>query len=216
MKDQKRGLVSCGAIFLMGFTLIELLVVISVISLLASIVLTSLNSARTKARDARRLADIAEISKALVLYRLDTNSSPLADKPLGNRYTHTYSNGMVLFANMALSNDAYVGVRSYYYPWSDVAVKLAPYISSLPHDPFNNANNFYVYYEYSDVNGNYKTQYWDPNVCIIHDTPPGIPFTLWLEAHLEQPIGNGQTVYACYTPPRPYASYIYSIPIPID
>ena len=37
-----------------GFTLIELLVVISIIGLLASGVLASLNSARMKARDAKK------------------------------------------------------------------------------------------------------------------------------------------------------------------
>ncbi len=51
-----------------GFTLIELLVVISIISLLSSIVLTSVNSARAKARDARRIADFKNFSLALELY----------------------------------------------------------------------------------------------------------------------------------------------------
>lgn len=51
-----------------GFTLIELLVVIAIISLLSSVVLTSLNSARAKARDARRIADVRQIQTALELY----------------------------------------------------------------------------------------------------------------------------------------------------
>ena len=51
-----------------GFTLIELLVVIAIIGLLASIVLVSLNPARAKARDARRMSDLHNIQLALEMY----------------------------------------------------------------------------------------------------------------------------------------------------
>ncbi len=51
-----------------GFTLIELLVVVAIIGLLSSVVLASLNSAREKGRDTRRISDLKQLQVALELY----------------------------------------------------------------------------------------------------------------------------------------------------
>lgn len=109
-----------------GFTLIELLVVIAIIGILASIVLASLNSARRKSRDARRVADIKQLQLALELY-YDANSSAypgalsalaptyiptVSIDPLGGAYNYTacgttyhLAAGLEEQTNPALSSD---------------------------------------------------------------------------------------------------------------
>ena len=59
-----------------GFTLIELLVVIAIIGLLANIAMMSINNARQKSRDAKRVSDIKEIQTALEMYFSTVNSYP--------------------------------------------------------------------------------------------------------------------------------------------
>jgi len=67
----------------LGFTLIELLVVIAVIGLLSSIILVSLNSARAKARDARRMSDAHQFKLIMQLYYDGAGDFP---NPGGNYY----------------------------------------------------------------------------------------------------------------------------------
>jgi prepilin-type N-terminal cleavage/methylation domain-containing protein len=110
-----------------GFTLVELLVVIAVISLLSSIILASLNTARKKSRDARRIADIKQLQLAEELYSHTNNgvyTPALTDlaptyipvlpaDPLSAAYTYercgstVYHIGAALeeSTNVALNND---------------------------------------------------------------------------------------------------------------
>jgi prepilin-type N-terminal cleavage/methylation domain-containing protein len=93
-----------------GFTLVELLIVISIISLLASIVLASLNNARVNARDTQRISDIRQMRIALELYR-------------------NVNGGYPALGGWKQSNDS---------NWSELQTELAPYMPKLPIDPVNN------------------------------------------------------------------------------
>ncbi|MCX6793242.1 MAG: type II secretion system protein [Candidatus Falkowbacteria bacterium] len=64
-----------------AFTLIELLVVIAIIGVLSTMAIIALGNARTKARDARRVADLKQISTALELYYNDNSSYPTIITP---------------------------------------------------------------------------------------------------------------------------------------
>jgi prepilin-type N-terminal cleavage/methylation domain-containing protein len=66
-----------------GFTLVELLVVIAIIGLLASIILASLQTARAKARDARRVAELRTMDTALEEFYEQYNMYPCGAVPVG-------------------------------------------------------------------------------------------------------------------------------------
>ena len=51
-----------------GFTLVELLIVIVVIGILASITIVSYNGAQKRARDSKRIDDVAQIGRGLQLW----------------------------------------------------------------------------------------------------------------------------------------------------
>ncbi len=115
-----------------GFTLIELLVVIAIIGVLAAVVLVSLNSARVKARNSRRIADAHQMVLAMQLY-LSNNANMMG---CGAEVSTAYS--------------------------SCLTTALSPYLSSLPKDPKNDATYFYyVCTESSGCNNSYsESRYW--------------------------------------------------------
>ena len=65
----------------LAFTLIELLVVIAIIGVLSTLSIVALGNARTKSRDARRVADVKQIATALELYYNDNGNYPVIITP---------------------------------------------------------------------------------------------------------------------------------------
>lgn len=116
-----------------GFTLIELLVVISIIGLLSTVALASLNGVRKKARDATRKSDLRQLKLALEEYyedhgqyategSCDSSQGTCVACPCGESdwdYAVTYQVGNVL--------------RSH------------GYFQNLPKDPINSSIYYYMY-----------------------------------------------------------------------
>ena len=97
-----------------GFTLIELLVVIAIIGLLSSVVLASLNSARKKGRDARRLTDLKQLQLALELY-YDGQTSPAYPVSTTQANTATALTGLAPAYIAVVPDDPLGGTYHYVY-----------------------------------------------------------------------------------------------------
>ena len=101
-----------------AFTLVELLVVVAIIGLLSTVATIALSSARVKARDTARKANLVQVAKALEVYYNDNGSYP--------------STGGIA---------AWHGATATYGPYPDTGAGawipgLSPtYIATLPHDP---------------------------------------------------------------------------------
>lgn len=115
-----------------GFTLIELLVVISIVSLLSSVVMSSLNGARIKARDAQRIMALKEIEHAILLYAADHNGQ--YPGYLAGEATFVRSQANSTEGECGYGQPGYAGDSPSYNPgiWCKLQNSLAPYIKELP------------------------------------------------------------------------------------
>ena len=113
---------------LKGFTLIELLVVVAIIGVLATIVLSSLSTARSKVRDTVRQSDLKNIEIALQLYLLDGGN--FSSIPV---YTETNN----------LNNPSTA---------PGLTEILSPYISKVPNDPRYDIPSLQFYYFVNNPN----------------------------------------------------------------
>lgn len=112
-----------------GFTLIELMVVISIIGVLSTIAMTSLNGARAKARDARRKNDLEQISLAMEQYYSDHGTYQVAGSGYDGCSCGWFN-----------SQDG-----SHYAKSVGNGLKEAGYFTVVPRDP-NNATPQYMIY----------------------------------------------------------------------
>lgn len=108
-----------------GFTLIELLVVISIIGLLASVVMASVNSARIKARDAKRKAEMREFTQGFEFYYDSYGSYP------PYRASNSCGGNRGDWATSICSNSN----------WLTTDNNFLSFLSVIPRDPVNRIGN---------------------------------------------------------------------------
>jgi prepilin-type N-terminal cleavage/methylation domain-containing protein len=126
-----------------GFTLIELLVVISVILLISTIVLASLNSARAKGRDANKKAQMASVRSALSLFYQDKNAMP-KNYNCNGTYCSGGTGNLVAIEDMSnpYSPQTQSGIA---YNRSMQELVDAKVIAAIPHSPGGAPYGYYNY-----------------------------------------------------------------------
>lgn len=103
-----------GKVMVTGFTLIELLIVIAIISLLTSVILGSLSTARINSREGIRVENLRTLQTALELYYTDYGRYPKTFEPGASLVKHGECGG---------------------YPNNYIPDLVPKYIGKLPSDP---------------------------------------------------------------------------------
>jgi type II secretion system protein G len=112
------------AISRQAFTLVELLVVIAIIGLLSSVAVASMTTARSKARDTKRLADFKQFKTALEIYYNDNSAYPTCGQACAT----------------------YCDCSTVGYGASFQSMEIKPsYMANVPNDPINDATYGYFY-----------------------------------------------------------------------
>jgi type II secretory pathway pseudopilin PulG len=125
-------------------------VVIAVIGILSSVAMTSLNGARKKARDIRRLSDMEQIRNALELYKLDHGEYPEEDStgPWGGDWEMSWEDGQEFLTILETGG---------YFP------------DGVPLDPVNNTSYYYAYYVYGQGDSECDTAGGEYYVLAVSD-----------------------------------------------
>lgn len=109
-----------------GFTLIELLVVIAIIGILATLVITSVRGAQTRAKNSRAKSDISQMAKGVDLYRNEDKANP------GQTVVHIQTSASSGYANPSFTPPSYAsgGPAAKFRTYSIMRGKIDPPIGS--------------------------------------------------------------------------------------
>lgn len=168
-----------------GFTLVEILVVIAIIGLLAGAISLALANSRTKAKDAKRIAERKQVVSAINLYY--SNSTPNAWPSSNNTW--------VCFG-APTTESCWNGAGGPYFGLDSLVTAMTPYLAKFP---VTNADVGTYAYNRFLYNGSVAANAFGA----------GSPAGAWLVWPKEQPFNTGECNSANIYPVQHLDKYYY-------